>query len=184
MVQMLVIFVLRFVSGRSRLPSNLNDMAQRFIVYYANDKTDVLPTAQTCFFQIRLPGYSSEQIMEQKMKYAIRNCQTIDMDNHMLYRNPIRNAINVVSMGGGFFAPEDTSNILGGVNNLNPGPSSILPEVEGASGGGSVAIQQTMNLSSDESLPDNSHLALQGPSQEQTSLTRLNGFDYQSLASN
>ena len=159
-------------------------MAQRFIVYFANDKIDALPTAQTCFFQIRLPGYSSEEIMEQKMKYAIRNCQTIDMDNHMLYRNPIRNAINVVSLGGGgFFAPEDTSNIMGGLN--NPGTSSTVPEAEVTSGGGSIAIQQTMNLSSDESLPDNSHLmAVQGSSQEPTTTARLNGFDYQSLASN
>lgn len=48
---------------------------------------DGLPTAQTCFFQLRLTDYSSRTVFEEKLKYAINNCRTIDMDNYMLFRN-------------------------------------------------------------------------------------------------
>lgn len=46
-----------------------------------------LPTAQTCFFQLRLPSYSSKEIMAEQLRYAINNCHSIDMDNYMLARN-------------------------------------------------------------------------------------------------
>jgi Ubiquitin-protein ligase len=48
---------------------------------------DGLPTAQTCFFQLRLPNYSSKEVMAEKLRYAINNCKSIDMDNYMLARN-------------------------------------------------------------------------------------------------
>jgi E3 ubiquitin-protein ligase HERC1 len=48
---------------------------------------DGLPTAQTCFFQLRLPPYSSQEIMAERLRYAINNCRSIDMDNYMLARN-------------------------------------------------------------------------------------------------
>jgi E3 ubiquitin-protein ligase HERC1 len=72
------VLFMRFVSGRSRLPANLADLSQRFQVMrwnflkqtpFINDvfqvtkvdhATDGLPTAQTCFFQLRLPTYSSQ----------------------------------------------------------------------------------------------------------------------------
>ena len=47
---------------------------------------DALPTAQTCFFQLRLPCYSSKEVMAKKLIYAIRHCRTIDMDYYMLAR--------------------------------------------------------------------------------------------------
>lgn len=46
-----------------------------------------LPTAQTCFFQLRLPSYTSQEIMAEKLRYSINNCRSIDMDNYMLARN-------------------------------------------------------------------------------------------------
>lgn len=46
-----------------------------------------LPTAQTCFFQLRLPPYTSQEIMSEKLRYSINNCKSIDMDNYMLARN-------------------------------------------------------------------------------------------------
>lgn len=46
-----------------------------------------LPTAQTCFFQLRLPPYSSQEIMASQLRYAINNCHSIDLDNYMLARN-------------------------------------------------------------------------------------------------
>ena len=46
-----------------------------------------LPTAQTCFFQLRLPPYTSQEIMAEKLRYSINNCRSIDLDNYMLARN-------------------------------------------------------------------------------------------------
>lgn len=46
-----------------------------------------LPTAQTCFFQLRLPPYTTLEIMTERLRYAINNCRSIDMDNYMLARN-------------------------------------------------------------------------------------------------
>lgn len=46
-----------------------------------------LPTAQTCFFQLRLPSYDSQEIMADRLRYSINNCRSIDMDNYMLARN-------------------------------------------------------------------------------------------------
>lgn len=48
---------------------------------------DGLPTAQTCFFVLRLPPYSSKSIMADKLRYAINNCRAIDTDNYMLEQN-------------------------------------------------------------------------------------------------
>ncbi|XP_025408544.1 probable E3 ubiquitin-protein ligase HERC1 isoform X2 [Sipha flava] len=81
------VLFLRFVCGRSRLPSNLSDFSQHFQIIKVEDKIDGLPTAQTCFFQLRLTDYSSRAVFEEKLKYAINNCRTIDMDNYMLFRN-------------------------------------------------------------------------------------------------
>ncbi|KAG8223097.1 hypothetical protein J437_LFUL002045 [Ladona fulva] len=87
------VLFMRFVSGRSRLPANLADLSQRFQVEYSFyvmkvDRTpDGLPTAQTCFFQLRLPPYTSQEIMAERLRYAINNCRSIDMDNYMLARN-------------------------------------------------------------------------------------------------
>jgi len=39
-----------------------------------------LPTAHTCFFALDLPKYSSYEVMKEKLKYAIVNCQAIDTD--------------------------------------------------------------------------------------------------------
>lgn len=55
---------------------------------------DGLPTAQTCFFQLRLPQYSSQEVMAEKLRYAINNCRSIDMDNYMLARNTDHGAVS------------------------------------------------------------------------------------------
>lgn len=36
------------------------------------------------FFQLRLPPYTNKMVMSERLKYAIRHCRTIDMDNYML----------------------------------------------------------------------------------------------------
>ncbi|CAH1796720.1 unnamed protein product [Owenia fusiformis] len=81
------VLFMRFVSGRSRLPVNPSDIAQRFQIMRVDKAIDSLPTSQTCFFQLRLPPYSSKSKMADRMRYAINNCRSIDMDNYMLTRN-------------------------------------------------------------------------------------------------
>ncbi|KAK3583560.1 hypothetical protein CHS0354_026149 [Potamilus streckersoni] len=77
---------LRFVSGRTRLPANPADISQRFQIMNSERSPDSLPTAQTCFFQLRLPSYNSCEILAEKLRYAIHHCKSIDMDNYMLTR--------------------------------------------------------------------------------------------------
>ncbi|XP_042200055.1 probable E3 ubiquitin-protein ligase HERC1 [Callorhinchus milii] len=81
------VFFMRFVSGRSRLPANTADISQRFQIMKVDRPYDSLPTSQTCFFQLRLPPYSSQSLMAERLRYAINNCRSIDMDNYMLSRN-------------------------------------------------------------------------------------------------
>ena len=82
-----VLFMI-FVSGRSRLPTNpVADLSQRFQILRVDKPVDGLPTAQTCFFQLRLPPYTSREMLKERLLYAIRHCRTIDMDNYMLARN-------------------------------------------------------------------------------------------------
>ncbi|KAG8252876.1 putative E3 ubiquitin-protein ligase herc1 [Homalodisca vitripennis] len=81
------VLFMRFVSGRSRLPANLADLSQRFQIMKVERTIDGLPTAQTCFFQLRLPPYSCVERMAERLRYAINNCRSIDMDNYMLTRN-------------------------------------------------------------------------------------------------
>ncbi|XP_076465936.1 putative E3 ubiquitin-protein ligase HERC1 isoform X3 [Babylonia areolata] len=78
---------LRFISGRTRLPSNPADITQRFQIMTSDRGMDSLPTSQTCFFQLRLPMYSSVEVMAERLRYAINHCRSIDMDNYMLTRN-------------------------------------------------------------------------------------------------
>lgn len=81
------VLFMRFVSGRSRLPANPADISQRFQLMKVDRAIDGLPTAQTCFFQLRLPPYSSRDALASKLRYAIQHCKCIDMDNYMLARN-------------------------------------------------------------------------------------------------
>ncbi|XP_066566869.1 probable E3 ubiquitin-protein ligase HERC1 isoform X2 [Amia ocellicauda] len=81
------VLFLRFVSGRSRLPSNTADITQKFQIIKVDRPVNGLPTAQTCFFQLRLPPYTSQAIMAERLRYSIHNCPSIDMDNYMLSRN-------------------------------------------------------------------------------------------------
>ncbi|XP_005987770.1 probable E3 ubiquitin-protein ligase HERC1 isoform X3 [Latimeria chalumnae] len=81
------VLFMRFVSGRSRLPANTADISQRFQIMKVDRPYDSLPTSQTCFFQLRLPPYSNQPLMAERLRYAINNCRSIDMDNYMLSRN-------------------------------------------------------------------------------------------------
>lgn len=81
------VLFLRFVSGRSRLPTNPADISQKFQIIKVDRPVNGLPTAQTCFFLLRLPPYTSQAILAERLRYSIHNCPSIDMDNYMLTHN-------------------------------------------------------------------------------------------------
>jgi hypothetical protein len=74
---------LRFVWGRSRLPLNLESFNQKFKIqsFQKSPADSYFPLAHTCFFSLELPSYSSLEIMKNKLRYAIFNCQSIDGDD-------------------------------------------------------------------------------------------------------
>ena len=74
---------LRFVWGRSRLPVAASDFERNFeLKTLQRDRPDdALPVSHTCFFSLELPKYSSKEILQQKLLYAVQHCQAIDADD-------------------------------------------------------------------------------------------------------
>ena len=66
--------LLRFITGQSRLP-----IKARIKVQHSGSK-NALPTSSTCFFTLRLPTYTSEEMMKERLLYAVRQCKAIDAD--------------------------------------------------------------------------------------------------------
>lgn len=81
---------LRFVCGRTRLPRNEGDFDGKYFILHVLDRYEegsaeadnALPEAQTCFFTLRLPKYSSATKLLAKLRYAIHVCKSIDTDNY------------------------------------------------------------------------------------------------------
>ena len=66
--------------------NSINNARYNWCIIFLQEP-DSLPTAQTCFFQLRLPSYTSSDKLADKLRYAINNCRSIDLDNYMLIRN-------------------------------------------------------------------------------------------------
>ncbi|KAH7648349.1 ubiquitin ligase with a HECT domain at the C-terminus [Cryptosporidium bovis] len=82
--------LLRFVSGRSRLPQVNNSSDWKFSINYDNPDTiqdNRLPIATTCGFRLSLPRYSSIEILRSRLLYAINNCVAIDLDAYVIHDN-------------------------------------------------------------------------------------------------
>ncbi|KAH8582989.1 ubiquitin ligase with a HECT domain at the C-terminus [Cryptosporidium sp. chipmunk genotype I] len=83
--------LLRFVSGRSRLPQVNNNCSDwKFSINYDNPDTiqdNRLPIATTCGFRLSLPKYSSIEILRSRLLYAINNCVAIDLDAYVTHDN-------------------------------------------------------------------------------------------------
>lgn len=68
---------LMFVTGTSKVPlegfKGLVGMRglQKFSIHKAYGTDSTLPSAHTCFNQLDLPEYSSEEILKEKLTYAI-----------------------------------------------------------------------------------------------------------------
>lgn len=76
---------LRFVWARSRMPASAQDLPMNFKLQGASGKAkefpdQYLPHAQTCFFSLTLPCYSTLEIMREKILYAISNSPNMDAD--------------------------------------------------------------------------------------------------------
>lgn len=73
-----------FCSGRSRLPGSAAEFAMNFKLTAPHrdyDEPDnYLPIAQTCFFSLALPKYSSMEVCLAKLRYAIKNADLMDAD--------------------------------------------------------------------------------------------------------
>jgi hypothetical protein len=97
---------LRFVWARSRMPNSAKDFPMNFkiqvftsniifVLFTAltkritqaaqvqgarNEPDKFLPHAQTCFFSLSLPAYSTKEILRSKLLYAIQNSPNMDAD--------------------------------------------------------------------------------------------------------
>ena len=72
--------LLQFVSGSRFLPVHgLEASWLGIMVNTVEDARDSLPRAQLCFKQLKLPRYSSKQMLREKLLFAIDNCSTVDI---------------------------------------------------------------------------------------------------------
>mmetsp|Transcript_33470 Transcript_33470/g.105752 ORF Transcript_33470/g.105752 Transcript_33470/m.105752 type:complete len:543 (-) Transcript_33470:180-1808(-) len=77
---------LRFVWARPQLPPDDRSFTQKFKMQppigedARRDPDRHLPKAHTCFFSLNLPRYTSEDIMAERMRYAMQNCVEMDAD--------------------------------------------------------------------------------------------------------
>jgi hypothetical protein len=71
---------LRFVWGRNRLPVAENEWSSQFTINALSVDPENLPIAHTCFFSLDLPPYENLDQCREKLRYAIYNCQAIDVD--------------------------------------------------------------------------------------------------------
>ncbi|CAM9138781.1 unnamed protein product [Choristocarpus tenellus] len=76
---------LRFVWARSRMPPSTKDFPTTFKIQAPvggakEHPDDYLPHAQTCFFSLSLPVYSSKEQLRKKLLFAIKNSPNMDAD--------------------------------------------------------------------------------------------------------
>lgn len=74
---------LRFVSGRERLPQEVNPDADLMLITRQHGPPTLLPKASTCFNTFYLPAYSSLNDLRSKLLLAIGSCHDIDIDFHV-----------------------------------------------------------------------------------------------------
>jgi len=70
---------LHFVWGRSRLPPEGSDKWGGGFKLSKASRTDMLPLAHTCFFQLELPEYATEELMRDRLLFAVTNCRSMHL---------------------------------------------------------------------------------------------------------
>ena len=71
--------LLEFVTARSSIPVPPHPpISFKIVINRSNDC--VLPQSQTCFSILKLPNYSSDEIMKERLLYAIHHTVTMELD--------------------------------------------------------------------------------------------------------
>lgn len=70
---------LHFVWGRSRLPPEASDKWGNGFKVSRAARSDSLPLAHTCFFQLELPEYETDELMRERILFAVENCVSISL---------------------------------------------------------------------------------------------------------
>ena len=87
---------LKYVWGRQRLPANLHKLRYNHRVSYVSyADPQSLPKSHTCFFQIDLPNYETEEIMKAKLLMAAQFCGEID-DDWAIYCSTLATVLNII----------------------------------------------------------------------------------------
>jgi HECT-domain (ubiquitin-transferase)/SPRY domain len=72
---------LQFVWARNRLPMRESDFDAPFKIQKDTSKGEqALPSASTCFFTLTLPEYTNQDVLREKLLFAIRNVTTMETD--------------------------------------------------------------------------------------------------------
>jgi hypothetical protein len=74
-----------FVAARNRMPQSADGFTQTFKINQRNPKDgdtpdNMLPMSATCFFELKIPAYSSKEILRQKLTLALES--TFEMDDN------------------------------------------------------------------------------------------------------
>ena len=73
---------LKFVWGRSRLPIDLSRLNNKHQVRLMSDMNgQAFPQAHTCFFQLDVPNYATDELMNHRLSTAAQLCGEMDTDN-------------------------------------------------------------------------------------------------------
>lgn len=67
----------QYVSGKSRLNSGSSDIHK---ISYISDKNGI-PEAHTCYFELDLGSYDTDEELRWKLLYGIENCKEIAEEN-------------------------------------------------------------------------------------------------------
>jgi len=74
---------LKFVWGRNRLPADVSKLSRKHEVrLYTNMSETGYPQAHTCFFQLDIPFYRTDEICAQRLMQASQLCGSVDTDNN------------------------------------------------------------------------------------------------------
>lgn len=88
----------KFCWAQERLPSTHEEFQKLQVVfmiksYLDKNKKDQFPKADTCFFSIELPEYSSKEIMKKKI------LQAINLDNVSINADKVTNENQILNSG-------------------------------------------------------------------------------------
>ena len=73
---------LKFVWGRNRLPLDLSTERKHELRLYDGWNDQGFPQAHTCFFQLDIPFYKTDEMCRKRLIQASELCGGIDTDNN------------------------------------------------------------------------------------------------------